>query len=342
MPRRVQVGYFLDGSETLEQVVLRLRYGSLDPVQNQIPIASMNCVSKYIHIPLAKVQAIVKQFFYAKYKAKGRAKMSDAVANLLISPEFLLENCTLSLNERAVKIARSFPNEPISASAIQRLYKKKQVKFKQVKQKRVSWREGEDELRKSKQVELIEELMAADDEGDFEIFQIDETVFIGADHMRKAWANVNDNLTIGLVGAQEQQKSIVIGAISSKGNYFYFAQPNYFKADDVVKFLKIIRSKMRNKLWAIFWDNCSTHRSLIVKEFLERYNIPVVFNLPYKPELNGIECLWSAQKSQFRKTITDKKINQEVLDVMKSVIDIQKETQNKKQMVKRITNYGWN
>ena len=38
MPRKMQVGYFLDGSETLEQVVLRLRYGSHDPVMNQIPI----------------------------------------------------------------------------------------------------------------------------------------------------------------------------------------------------------------------------------------------------------------------------------------------------------------
>ena len=132
MPRSMQVGYFLDGSETLEQVVLRLRYGSHDPVMNQIPISSVNCVAKYIHTPILNVRSIIDRFFYAKYEAKGRRKMSVEASNLLTSKQFLFDNSILTLKERAALVGRLFPNESISQSAVQRLYKKNRIKFKKV------------------------------------------------------------------------------------------------------------------------------------------------------------------------------------------------------------------
>ena len=222
--------------------------------------------------------------------------MGKREADILISPKFLEQNCTLSLKERAHFIKQQFPSSAISASAIQRLYKQKNIKFKKVHQKRCTYDEQKLTGFKAKHFDLIEQLIATDDENEREIFQIDETVFIGADHMRRAWAATNNNLTLQLAGKQEQQSSKVIGAISNKGTYFYYASPNYFNANDVVKFLKLIKGKMRTKPWALFWDNCPTHRSLVVKDFLEQHNIPVVCNIAYMPEFNGIESLWSSQK----------------------------------------------
>ena len=51
---------------------------------------------------------------------------------------------------------------------------------------------------------MIEKLIATDDDGEYEIFQLDETVFIGADHMSRAWAANITNLSLKLAGKQEQ------------------------------------------------------------------------------------------------------------------------------------------
>lgn len=42
--------------------------------------------------------------------------------------------------------------------------------------------------------------MHIDEEGEYEIFQIDESVFIGADHMKNAWSARNDNIELLLDG----------------------------------------------------------------------------------------------------------------------------------------------
>ena len=88
-----------------------------------------------------------------------------------------------------------------------------------------------------------------DEDNDFEIFQIDETVFIGADHMRKSYSNSNSNIILSLTHQQEKQSSKVMGAISSKGSYFYYDRSHYFTAEDVLKFVKLIKQKMRGKQW---------------------------------------------------------------------------------------------
>ena len=154
---------------------------------------------------------------------------------------------------------------------------------------------------------------------------MDETVFIGADKLKNAWSQKNSHLNLELVGGQEEQSAKVIGALSNKGSYIYWASPDYFDRFDILKFVQMLERRNRGKNWAIFWDNCPTHKANIVKDYLGEKGVPIVFNLPYCPEYNGIESLWGFQKKKFRKLITEAKVNKEIVDVMKAVIRIQKE-----------------
>ena len=169
------------------------------------------------------------------------------------------------------------------------------------------------------------ELLDLEFEEEIEVFQIDESVFVGSDRISKAYSLPNENIELDQVNDQEKQSAKVIGALSNKGTYLYMVMPKYFDRFDILKYIKFIERKMRGKRWAIFWDNCRTHHAIIVKEYLIDKDIACVFNLPYKPEYNGIESLWSYQKAVFRKEITKAKCNKEVLDVMNRVIQIQKD-----------------
>ena len=53
----------------------------------------------------------------------------------------------------------------------------------------------------------------------------------------------------------------------------------------------------------------SVHRSNKVKNLLRELDIPYVFNIPYSPDLNPIEFVFSKQKGAYRKYRTDAFIN---------------------------------
>ena len=62
-----------------------------------------------------------------------------------------------------------------------------------------------------------------------------------------------------------------------------------FKAIDVAGLIELLRATYPLKRMAIFLDNASIHRANVVKEASAKYQVPIVFNLPYCPHLNGIE-----------------------------------------------------
>ena len=82
----------------------------------------------------------------------------------------------------------------------------------------------------------------------------------------------------------------------------------YFNAIDVIELLRRIRRFHLNDKVAIFFDNASYHRSNLVKEYSNSNDLRLVFNLPYKPEYNGIETMWAKWKQKFRKELTKLKL----------------------------------
>lgn len=55
----------------------------------------------------------------------------------------------------------------------------------------------------------------------------------------------------------------------------------------------------------IFVDNASIHKSKSLKTALalSELNVEIFYNLPYRPDLNGIEQFWGYCKRAYRKTI---------------------------------------
>ena len=58
---------------------------------------------------------------------------------------------------------------------------------------------------------------------------------------------------------------------------------------------------------ALFWDNCRIHLATMVKELAasNEIDIELVLNVPYRPDMNGIELLWAEAKRRYR-AMTDR------------------------------------
>ena len=137
--------------------------------------------------------------------------------------------------------------------------------------------------------------------------QVDECLF-NADHYDhgRHWSLMNQPIL--KTARYENMKSIVVcGAISEETGPVHFKYGvRSFNADDIVEMLNEIRAKFDpGKKLAVFWDNARIHAAKKVLEAAkgEDINIQPIFNLPYRPDLNGIESVWAVAKRVYRNNV---------------------------------------
>ena len=159
----------------------------------------------------------------------------------------------------------------------------------------------------------------------YEVLQIDECLF-NSDHFQdRHWALSRQPIQIKQK-YMNQPKIVVMGAIGVKaGNVHYKFGEFSFKTADVIAFLKELRVIYdSSKRLAVFWDNCRIHLSLELKEWLidQKMEIELVYNIPYRPDLNGIEVVWHDCKKRYRDRLNNYKAMNIQFDHMELVKDI--------------------
>ena len=84
-----------------------------------------------------------------------------------------------------------------------------------------------------------------------------------------------------------------------------------FKANAMVDMLRRIRREVGggHKI-CVFWDNATYHRAQIVKTEARKrsVNIKLVYNVPYRPDLCGIEIFWMHAKNRYRQWVDSAKV----------------------------------
>lgn len=96
-----------------------------------------------------------------------------------------------------------------------------------------------------------------------------------------------------------------IGGITPDGRLFMQMQERGYKAEDVIRFLRMLLRKIPGKLLVV-WDGSPIHRAEVVKQFLatpmgKRVHLE---RLPgYAPELNPQEQVWNLLKRRELKNL---------------------------------------
>jgi len=124
------------------------------------------------------------------------------------------------------------------------------------------------------------------------IISIDEVSFDTTNIYDKGWSlkgtriykNVNANRT----------RYSCICAINNKKIIKHKTVKGSINKEIFLQFIKTNLEYFKNKY--ILLDNARIHHSLIVKEYIKNNNINFIFNVPYHPEFNPIESVFSKSK----------------------------------------------
>jgi len=94
----------------------------------------------------------------------------------------------------------------------------------------------------------------------------------------------------------------VVAAVSpAQGLIAFEMKESSFKAIDFSNFLEKLADKVSHRPLTVLLDNCSIHKARVSKTLAQRLKIDLLWNVPYRPELNGIEFVWSIAKRRFRR-----------------------------------------
>ena len=72
--------------------------------------------------------------------------------------------------------------------------------------------------------------------------------------------------------------------------------PMESKKEDMMDFLRAVRSANGDRTIVMVLDNCMTHRAAAVRELADSLDIRLVYLPPYSPQLNPIEFIWKSLK----------------------------------------------
>ena len=65
-----------------------------------------------------------------------------------------------------------------------------------------------------------------------------------------------------------------------------------------------LKAKFGKVRFAVFWDNAQMHKADDVRNTATDLDIPLIYNIPYCPQYNGLENMWMHTKAAFKTLVT--------------------------------------
>jgi transposase len=103
-----------------------------------------------------------------------------------------------------------------------------------------------------------------------------------------------------LAHLQEPTLAVLAAISKEKGQEHYRIFENSVNIQKFKQYLQELRNLNGEDKIALFMDNLSAHRSEKSKAEMARLGFRCIFNVPYSPEFNPIEFVFSKVKQRFR------------------------------------------
>ena len=110
----------------------------------------------------------------------------------------------------------------------------------------------------------------------------------------------SQNVNIDKSQAYEPAMALLSGISKEKGLEFYMLFPKSVNIPKFKEYLVKLREVNGDAKICLFMDNLTTHTSPKTKAEMRRLNFRFAYNIPYAPDYNPIESVFSKIKQSFK------------------------------------------
>ena len=230
---------------------------------------------------------------------RSRRKLQQHHIEYLCCQNTLREWAHLSLIQRARMFHRVFPELKVSATHLARTYSQQGIRFKFIQR-------GKKTIDYSNQyyLNLFRDMHTAVRRArlrDLKLVWVDEAVFTFNTFSTKAWAGRYSSIQVKDTELRLRTVALVAAISEDGGLEAYALHPRSISTAEFVAFVKQLSQRFGEAEFAMFMDNLQVHKTKEVLEACKEAKVNQIFNVPYSPDFNGIECYFSLVKAQYKK-----------------------------------------
>lgn len=251
-------------------------------------------------------------FIESKKYITTKKKITEQISDFIL--KYVLNKTLLIMPKLLKKINKNF-NVNVSKSSIYNILKNNDVTYKKINIKK----NIKGINNKGKITRWINNIK---NENKNMIISLDESSIIINDYPRYGWNKKGEKAIIKSNKKNTIIRKNLLMAISTKKVIGYMLSDEPIKSDMFIQFLKekINKKYKRSKL---LLDNARIHHANNVKNYVN--NNRLIYTIPYTPELNPIENIFSLIKNNLRKLYNSKLSIKEKIDkIIKDEINEQK------------------
>jgi len=206
----------------------------------------------------------------------------------------------------------------MSKSTIYRVCKKKNITYKKIKYDNCL----EDiKEQKIKVKNVMEKIKAMDNK---QMISVDEMSIAVHENVKRGWSKKGKKCVIKVKNRRSVAgRYSIVMAISKEKIIGFKIKQKSIKTEDFINFI----DEIKNENNYYFMDNATIHKSKQFNEFKEDKKINVIYNAPYKSELNPIEMLFSLLRKKIERGIKNN-MNDLINIIEKFIEEINKSGKN--------------
>ena len=143
------------------------------------------------------------------------------------------------------------------------------------------------------------ELTKAKNEG-YRFIYIDETCFTRKTCSDTEWTRPKENMAVDVAMLDEPTLALLCGISKEKGIEHFRVFEQSVNVDKFKEYLSELRAANGLDKICLFMDNLSAHTSERAKKAMRDHGFRFVYNVPYSPDYNPIEFVFSLVKRNFK------------------------------------------
>lgn len=264
---------------------------------------SMRKVSKCMNVSIASISRWNNRL-EPKTRIRIKSKTSEALRAFVV--HLAVSKVCLTCKQISTIVATDF-GFSISRQLVHVILKSSNVSFKRIRTRGIS------KTKESKTQEFLKNYN--DIHQDTLVVSIDESGFNQKSHCTYGYAFKGTKAIVNHATSKESRHVSLLLSISNKGDKYFLLTDDNVNGDCFAAFIKKLPYPSNTIL---LLDNCSIHKTKMVKEVAMLKGYILMFIPPYSPEFNPIELVFGFIKNKYYRSRLEEG-SLKIIDVVNSI-----------------------